>query len=202
MLKLKKKHVVPPGGYRYHDDDLNMDVRANTLDQLTERVASLRRLNGKDPVKDLKDVIEDWICQRIPQSFVLGEKPKSQIRQYMPLSVVKAATEVFLTKWRVAGRRYCNNDIALNRARICMECPHNRVNKACLGCKGLTPWVRDWTRRTTHLDDDLLICNCCAVMNVAHIHADKAYIREATTSEMLEAMPKTCWRKQICEAIK
>jgi hypothetical protein len=199
MLKLKKAHETPPGGYRFHDDELDMDTQANTKAQLILQCKKLRRLNGVEIPGDFADIIEDWICQRIDQHFVLGEKPPSAIRAYMPLSVVKTATEIFLTQWRIAGRKYVSTAKADERAVICLSCEQNRVNAACLGCKGLTPWVRGWTQRSTTYDQRLLICNCCAVMNVAHIHADNAYIVKATHAEILNAMPATCWRKQLCE---
>jgi hypothetical protein len=199
MLKLRKKHVTPPGGYRYHDPDLNMNFSANTLATLVSNVATTRKINSKETIPNLAEIIEDSICQVIPQSFVLGEKDMKQ-RQYMPLSVVKIATETFLTDWRISGRQYASREETNNRAEICTKCPENRVNKACLGCRGLTPWVKNWTQRSTGLDDDLLICNCTAVMNVAAIHPDKSYIVSCTTKQQLGNMPDTCWRKKLCEA--
>jgi len=205
MLTIKRKHESPPGGYWYHDDALAMDLMANTLNQLIEKATGLRKLNDLEVPEGFGAIIEDAICQHLPNSFVVGRDETAQhqwAKAYMPLSVVKVATEIFLTGWRNSGRHVVSVEEADRRADVCIACDGNRVNKACLGCRGLISWVRQWTQRKSTRDDALLVCNACAIMNAAHIHADEKWTRRSTNAESLAAMPETCWKKQICKGVQ
>jgi len=199
MLKLKRPHQTPPGGYVYTDKDLDMNFQANTLKQLVEKVEGMRKINEKEVPSNLHEIIEDWICQRLEQSFVIGEQAPGTQQLYMPYSVVKIATEMFLTKWRLSGGKSCSTKIAEERAVICMACSCNTTNATCLSCRGLVSWIRTKTQRKTSHDSILLVCNKCAVMNIAAIHCDDKYIRKSTTPDVIEAVPDTCWKKIICK---
>ena len=202
MLTLRKKHQVPPGGYVYHDPEMDMDFSANTLAQLVEKVALIRRANNLTIPENFKSVIEDWICQRLPKSFVIGDPDPVKQRQFMPLSVVRTATELFMTGWRLNGSKLCTPEEADRRADICIQCEANTTNAACLGCKGLLSWIRTKNQRKTLKDSLLLVCNRCAVMNVAAIHCDEGYIKRSTAPDVLAALPTECWKKAICEGAK
>ena len=132
MLKLRKKHVVPPGGYRYYDPDLKMKVEKNTLQQLIEEITRLRGLNALEIPDNLADIIENWICEQVPDNFVIGDLTKKPKLGYVPVATVRVATEKFLTKWRATGRKVCSQQEAVRRAAICVQCQENNTNSSCL----------------------------------------------------------------------
>ncbi len=72
MLRLAKRSTTPPGGFRYIDADTDYRFKAPTMQQLVKKVAAHRHANELDIPSDIYEIIEDWICRRLPKGLCLS----------------------------------------------------------------------------------------------------------------------------------
>ena len=204
LLKFRKRNVTPPGGYAFQDPDSEHVIVAGTFDQLVQQVKQHRKANDFEVPDNISDIIEDWICQRIPldmtSAWNSGRDPLAGKRMLSSTVITKATTD-YLHYWRRIGRKFVPVSIANNRGLICSECKSNTNHTACMSCQGTIRWAKDWIRRDTVHDKTLYVCNKCAVLNVVQVHMTTDVIKGLTKETQLAKYPDTCWKKRLLQGV-
>lgn len=198
LLKFKNKKVVPPGGYKYEIPDSDAVIEGATLNDLITRVTKYLAANEQRMPYNLPDIIEDWICQRIPPDMTDTEHlAKRHKDRALSLSAVQEATRLALHEWRAQGRHCVSWVEAVGRAGICKACDFNTSSTACFSCIGLKPWVKQWLGRATPLDGDLHVCRVSAIMNIAQVHLLARVFADISHGNILEKHPLSCWKRKF-----
>ena len=201
MLRLKRKNIEPPVGWRYVDPDTSHKTIAGDFVALIREASKHRQANSLDIPIDFPDIIEKWICDRTPTDMLTGPMEEMPVsHRVLTLAIVKKATQQCLKVWSKNGRQVVVPDVADGRAAKCVKCELNRFNSACTSCIGLNGWIRQWVRRKTTLDKSLAVCQVCAVMNISQVHFADNIIIAMTPQVILEDFPPACWKKPILEA--
>ena len=195
LLTFRKASTVPPGGYKYLDPNNEFLIVGSTLQDLINRVVVYRKANNFDVEPDLPAIIEDWICQRIPQELTSAySKNTAPTLTNATSATVSGATQFLLKQFRLNGRKKINLEDAKKRAAICRKCPDNTKTVACASCQGLTPWIRGWIKGPIEVEEGLHICKNCALFNIAQIYVPIEVFARFTSDAMLENHPDRCWK--------
>jgi len=72
MKKLHDPLHDVPGGWFYCVPETGERIKGNTLNDLEEKVRFHLDINELDVPDDLRDIIENEICLRLPKAFVKG----------------------------------------------------------------------------------------------------------------------------------
>lgn len=201
LIKLKNRAVQPPVGWSYKDSDTNFLIEGGHFDQLVEMVSKHRAANGLSIAPNLPAIIEDAICRQIPAEMTnapMSDYPVSH--RPMTLSTVTNATKIALKAWRRLGRHVVPKSKANERAKLCTDCPENVMSSACLSCKGLSSWIREWLGRSTPYDDSLYVCRVCGVMSSAQIHLTRKTFADYSSEAIIPKHPESCWKRKLLEA--
>jgi hypothetical protein len=195
LRRFKNKAVVPPGGYAYKDPDDGYVSQAATLDQLCMMVSRHRSANGMEVPVNLPEIVEDWICNQIPDSLCTGADAvvRTVSGRTITMTAAQASTTQILHQWRKHNRRTVSKDELARRARICSECKNNTSRSACLSCQGLNTWVKQWVGGCP-MEKQLFVCASNAAMNIAQVHVPLDALKEITSDSVLNVSPPNCWK--------
>jgi len=201
MLKLKEPQIVPPLGFRYHDEDLKYTFRGSCIQDLAKRCIVMRQANGLLTPPDFEAVIEDWLCRRLPEKMVYSDNPDEPVITHPAITyfLVQGMTKHVIEAYRKAGRRFTTSEEMSRRAAICMNCPQNRKHATCMNCDGLKDWVNSNLGGRMKEAEGLLVCDILAVFNSSHTRLPDDVIKEITTIKQLAMLPDECWRKQLVQ---
>ncbi|MCH8247080.1 MAG: hypothetical protein IH951_11810 [Bacteroidetes bacterium] len=193
--------MVPPIGWRFLDKETGHEFVAGDFNSLCFNVGAYYSVNDRTVPENLPEIVEDWICQQLTDSLVVGG-PMHAIRdrRYVTYGMAYSAVKKICERWRDMGRKYVSLQTAEARAKICSDCKFNMPSAACSQCKGLDTWLVQYIRRQTHMDDNLSVCQVTVVMNRAHIHFTEDVLRSATPSNLVPLHPDECWKRKLLEA--
>jgi len=195
LLKFRRPNVVPPGGYKYLDPNKNHKIIGSTKNDLIEKVVKYRRANEFEIEPNLPDIIEDWICRRIPIELTTAyNKHDAPVVTNATSATITGVTRHMLGIYRKNGRKRVTNKKALSRADICRKCPDNKDSVACASCQGLVSWIHGWISGTDQIEKGLKVCKPCAVMNVAQVYMTTDVLKACNSQERLDNHWKGCWK--------
>jgi len=199
-VKLKNKRVVPPIGWVYYVPETKHTIRRATFIDLVQHVKRHFKANELEIPDDIENRIEKFICDRIPLSMTTSTANRNEFSKLrMTVGAVQRATSAALHAWRDEKRRSVSSKEAEERAQICVDCPENTRNTACLSCRGLNNWVKGWQSVSTTKDNQLFICGVSAIMNIAHVHLTEPALRKCISSTLIPKHPETCWKRKTLE---
>ena len=203
MLKLLNENRAPVGGWRYVDPDSSFRYEKGyrSLEELLEHIRNYRAQNGLKPIPKLRMVVQDWLCHEVSmgrqccpvQNVVRG------LRHYLRGAKIYAQTVL-------RGQEFVSQEVAEQRAEICVCCPKNVINSHHDSMQEYTDrkimeLVGD---KTTSNDDKLFTCEVCTCVLAAKVHFPKSLIAESLTKDektILESVtedrdgaPMKCWQ--------
>jgi len=158
-------------------------------------VLKYRSGNDFEIEDNLADIIEDWICHQIPESFTSAyDKSTGPVITNSSAATVTGVTRLLLGLFRKNGRVKVSKELAKARADICRVCPQNKKDAACLSCQGLAHWVRGWVKGPAENEEKLFVCRACAIMNIAQIYVPINVIKPLMNEVMMESHDPDCWK--------
>ena len=192
MLKLIKRNVAPPGNFHYVDPDSGLFFKDMNLDDLTRQVADHRKANNRD-VTNMKDIIEDWICQKMPLGICNdGSSPHfGRAHQFAETTVNRT-----ITAWKAAKKSpYVSQEIAERRAKICCDCDNNISFAGCSSCRGVKSIKKEMLAgKTVSSSRNLRACGVTGLMNEVAVFLDRNELSQVVKSN-LNKCSKSCWMK-------
>lgn len=202
MLRLARPEITPPGGFRYHDPDLNRDFTAPVMSSLVLAVNRVRSANGLVPVDTT--VVEDWLCQQLPRQFSrllsspAGRRTKAAALPPVPIPSTQAARVLpgeamaATMKFLRRGTGIVDWDRAAPRASICRTCQFNAQEPVCFSCKlssVFAPIVGTIRYKTGSPINFAGVCAC-----------DGTYLKATLgvpAKLFTGAYPDHCWKRQV-----
>lgn len=186
----------PPGGWRYRVPETGQTFEGVNESQLLEMLRAHYRANELEFPANIKDLIEQQICEKHRDYCVdAGGRP--------PVSPSKMASVAYhLAReytMRLAGiDKRVTQERANDRAAICVNCTENVPREECTQCNMKV--LRDLIvkivgNRGTPFDDRLHVCRVCLCENKAKIHLSLESLKRLTNKEEWAALPQTCWMK-------
>lgn len=196
MLSLASKTTTPPGGYRYQDEDTNQLFEAPHMAALVDVVTKHRVANDLEVPKDLPAIIEDWLCQHLPPGVcknASGRIVKSGVYYHTAENCVRN-TSVLSKTMRREKRNFVAQDVADERAAICIVCEYNSAPLGCLTCRGVKTMIDSMRHgKTTPYDEKLWVCGINGTLNHFQVFADEETILETAGKGVY---PDSCWKPE------
>lgn len=179
MQKFRVKNLVPPGGrYFYEEPTTGVRLESPTKSGLTAEIQAHCRTNQLAVPKNLSDLIEDFMCERLPEGFCYGTGPRAKV---ITLQQVKKRTSDL-----AAGNPRLTSGEARQRAAACGDCELND-RSACPTCVGLVSWSSRLAGNSIGGMGDWL--GVCAVDSVAL--PTKIFLKNVPEND---EYPTGCWR--------
>lgn len=72
---LNNSNEVPPGGFRYHQEETNFTVTAPSWKDLLQRVKAHRQANVLPIGAQFENEIQNWLCAQIPETSCTDADP-------------------------------------------------------------------------------------------------------------------------------
>ena len=192
-LKFRRPNSVPSGGYAYVDPNNKHRIVEGTFQSLVTHVRRYRKANDFKIEDNLAEIIEDWICQRIPVDQTSAYEPnRDPVVTNATSATIVAITSHLLLLFKKNGRIQVSPEIAKERADTCRACPKNVSSIACASCQGITSWVHTRIKGSEENEHRLYICSPSAIMNIAQIYVPLEVIKQTMTTEQINTHDKNC----------
>lgn len=187
MLKVIKRDITPPGGWRDICPETNFPFVADNLAQLVEK-ERLHLLANKHPVPpDLADQIENRVCHLMPPG-ICSDGTKRTI--FTGASRKPTEGLVNATIKMKSGKNVALKGEAERRAMICASCNHNARHRGCGTCRGINKTIQSLLGgRFTSMDHKLNVCDILGVYLKVLVHVHDAGV---SLAGKLEA-GSNCW---------
>lgn len=177
-----------------------MECIAGDMDNLVFAVQRHYSANKIPIPKNLRLVMEDYICSINPPTFCKGEYDAESASQasIMNAQKIKEATAMASTRLKWGPDRFLAPiEEAEDRALTCLPCPDN-FKGICTTCNGLKDYVvKAIGDRVTRFDDKLGVCTHCSCLVKAKVHISKEALRVVTPPSSVEQYPAHCWMREI-----
>lgn len=180
--------INAPARYLFVDPDTGRTFTERSKEKLIAHIVNYRAQNGLEPLHNLGDVIDDYLC-RLPENIGKCEEYKPVLRRGW-LAYFTGAMHV-LKNVAYGDGNMVEQETADKRAAVCKTCPLNVFPD-----KG--PFIQ-WTdevalaatggRKTTS-DKHLGNCDACTCVLKSLVWAKDV---KPTTVEKL-TLPKHCWK--------
>jgi hypothetical protein len=168
MLKIIRRNITPPGGFRDICPDTNFPFVADNLEQLVEKERLHLIANKKEVPANLADQIENRLCQMMPPG-ICSDGTKRTL--YTGASRRPAEGLVNATMKLKNGKNLVSQSEADNRAEICSSCNHNARHHGCGTCRGIHRTINNLLNgRSTPRDHKLQVCDILGVYLKVLVH--------------------------------
>lgn len=188
---LLRKNTVPTGGawfYTIPETGATLEDRMS-LDGLVLKAQAHYEHNKLTPPPNLRDLIEDYICDRMPAGVCSGDP--ATVRRLGFFDVLRATELLFHRAVRGEGI-LVEREESGRRASICASCPLN-LQHMCTTCNGLRETFQKLVaRRSTAFDNRLGVCSACGCGLVAKVHVKKKFL-PPMPADVIGTVPKNCW---------
>lgn len=195
MLTFSNPTIAPPGLFQYVAEG-GQDFREATLDELESRVVSYLRDNKIPVPTDIRQVLIDAQCARVPSlcfdrsvGFVVGfGQINWKEAESFAQTILKAALG------GVQGESpFVSQSEAERRAAICVNCPLNVGFSSCASCdtkEKIAEWVQSFAGRKTTQDQALNGCAACGCVLRLKVHARRDLLSHTPLHRPFHA---GCW---------
>jgi hypothetical protein len=182
--------AIPPGGWRYRQEETNFEITGGDYYNLREKVRKHRQLNHLHCGPELDDQIQAQLCEKMGAEARAHYCRDKTVRPGEKRQIEFADVKHFLaTIGRL--RRFVPQGEANQRAEICASCPKNSPISGCTACANLIGLVFNVIGgRRTPLDNRLGACGVCGCSLTASVHIPL----EAFPKEPKYEYPSWCWK--------
>lgn len=197
MLTLINRSIVPPGGFRYTQEESGVTMHAPTFQALCEVVKNHRAANGYPISIDYEREIETQLCLRLPQGSCKEVGTAITPRQLGFADVMRFTKT--LGESILKGNPRVDKEEANRRALICVGCNANVKAHGCSGCNSskVETLVKTLTGtdETDH-DAKLESCQFCGCLNKAQVWFPLDILQKHIKKSINDALPEHCWKKK------
>lgn len=198
-LKLKRRDVVPPGGFKYFQAETKFWITSPTYPDLISRIRKHRASNNLPVGLRFLEEIEDQICQTLPPDWIDRDDPVHRARAGFAVDFMNVLSGTgLLVEWFLTGRKKVEQTEADRRANICSSCFYNQPIQGCTSCNDGV--LRDVVNKivggsVTQYDNHLRACKLCACSLKAKVWLPLELLVKRSSAELQEALPDWCWIK-------
>lgn len=195
MMRLKKRYLVPPDGFRFMVPETRHQVTATNWRDWIDKIKLHYRSNGLEIPSNIAEIAEHQLCRQLsPDNCDRAEKDAPQISTRLSLGELWSGVKAHV-KGLVYG--FVDQDEANRRAHICGGCYFNVNPQGCGACAQLGEFVTgDVARQTTKHDEELKACAVCKCPNKSIVHFPITLLEESDTPEKQALYPEFCWRQR------
>jgi hypothetical protein len=196
-LIFRLPYAVPPGHVWFYQTSKGAYVESrSSFDDLLNRVIRQLSAEGSEIPANLSEVVQDFMCANLPESFCQGDPMGTHPRSWQPtyFSILDATTKMAKAANDAGGfGRQKMQDIE-RRAEACLACPKHSM-RMCVTCNGLLAAFDHYrTGRKTPFDRSIRVCAACDGLLPVMIHMDAKYVKAN------EDLPDGCWVKKELDA--
>ena len=193
LQKFRNPMQIPPGRRWFYRVPGGRFVESLFgLEDCVLRASAAYREMGLDVPAGLGGLIEDFMCQSLPDGFCTGKPTISNPTWFE----VKGATDAMLKKAVAANKAGPQMMQTLeSRVRTCQACPMHDLH-SCITCNGLLAAFDSFRQgRRTGLDRNVRVCRASHGLLPVQIHLDPACIPAASGF----SFPEGCWVKEALD---
>lgn len=205
LLRIKPTNVVPPGNYRFTHED-GVTTSANNKEEWLAVTRRHRERNGYPIPADFDAQAEDQLCRTLPAGWCRwddGTSFQTPISTHLDLHSIIRGGKV-LIEYLKQGQPLVPQEVAEDRARICVGCYLNVEATGCAPCLGLANVVATATGgRKTKADGLLKYCAVCHCVNRAQVHFRIEELAHGVdVQDFVGKAPSWCWKRQELEKMQ
>lgn len=201
MLSLIDPTTVPPGGFRYVQQETKTTLSGPSLPELLVKVRDHRLANNLPISLEWKAQVENWLCDQMPPAVcrhLFGSRDINLAPAHRPLSIVEAISGAkVMGAWMFSGFEKVSQEEADRRARICSACPHNQPGTGCTTCasNALREAVQAviGTARTV-AEDTIHTCQVCGCVLKLAVWTPISLILKHSPITADNNPPSWCWK--------
>lgn len=195
MIKIKKRNLVPPGGWKFKDPDSGFWLEGRSIEQLVSNVILSRKKNGYTGSFDIEETEQEvlkQICSIIgephcksDEEIVIYEDKTGIFKLDKITSIASAALEM------AKGESLVDAKELARRQAICNKCFLNRPARGCACAtvyKMINAAIPDNRR-----DENLEMCGACGCMINAKIQLPMSAVNAANKGSN-NKYPSYCWQ--------
>ena len=195
MQKFRNQFSVPPGRRWFYQVPGGRFVESVFgIDDCALRASAAYREINQDVPANLLGLIQDYMCQSLPDGFCNGKPTISNPSWHS----VKNATEDMIKKAaRVGGDGPQMMQVLESRVNTCSSCPQHHV-AFCVSCNGLLSVFESFRRgRRTGMDRNVRVCSVSHGLLPVVIHLDAKHVVPRPGFQF----PDGCWVKKETENV-
>ena len=188
--KFRNPMQIPPGRRWFYQVPGGRFVESVFgMDDCALRAAAAHRELGQDVPADLESLIQDFMCQSLPNGFCTGKPTISNPNWFD----VKRATEDMVFRAQAANDAGPQMmQVLESRVAACQPCPMHDLH-SCVTCNGLLAAFDDFRRgRRTSLDRNVRVCRACHGLLPVVVHLGAKQVRRVDPFDF----PDGCWVKK------
>jgi hypothetical protein len=194
MATLKGFRDIPPGGWRYVQPETAVWFRADTFDELRERVKVHREYKGIS-IETLDLDIQRQLCLRLGPEFCTPE-PGEDYRPVKDLSASLTTSMAvsfgkFLMAHIAAGGEMVSKEEAERRAAICRGCPFNTPAALC-SCSAAYKAIELAVPKDRKVEG-VSVCSACGCSLQLKVNVPIDVIAKSLPPDTV--LPPWCWQK-------
>lgn len=201
-LELVITQEGPPGGWYYKDPETGREFKPVAFDDMLTMIKAHRRANNLPIPANLKEQVEEQVCQHVPPEWCQGRDPKKHPVEPLNFDQALQGTAVLgsLLVHLAMGKSFVDQDEANRRARICYNCHYNTGISGCSNCsmgkvrEAVSKIVGD---RTTEGESRLQACKICGCALKAKVWFPLEILQKHMSAEQNEQFPEWCWCKKL-----
>ena len=187
MQKFRNPFSVPPGRRWFYKVPGGRFVESVFgIDDCALRAAAAYRELNQDVPGNLTELIQDFMCQSLPDGFCTGKPTISNPTWFQ----TKNSTEDLVKHAKLAGKFGPQlMQVLESRAGACQNCAQHDLH-SCTTCNGLMAAFEEVRRgRRTPFDRNLRVCRACAGLLPVVIQIDADAMRPLPGFQF----PSGCW---------
>ena len=188
--KFRNQFSVPPGRRWFYQVPGGRFVESVFgIDDCVLRAAAAYREISVDVPGNLEELVQDFMCQSLPDGFCDGHPTISNPTWHSVLN----STQAMARKAEASGKAGPQMMQELERrVGICQACPEHSVSM-CITCNGLLSAFDSFRRgRRTSLDRNVRVCRATHGLLPVVVHLDPECVVPAAGF----ALPPGCWAKK------
>ena len=191
LQRFRTPYAVPPGRRWFYQVPGGKFVESVfSKDDCVLRIRNAYAEIGKEPEGDVEALLEDFMCQSLPEGFCTG-KPTISNPTFFTVKNATHAMVASALKEHKAGPQLMQ--IIDARAAACKKCKQHDLHM-CITCNGLLDEFRTFRnagRRTPH-DRNIRVCRVSGGILPVVIQLDASKVKPLDGFEF----PDGCWVKE------
>lgn len=185
-MRFRRTIFAPPGGrWFYTVPETGRYVESvASLAELVRDVASHYAINELPAPSNLGDLIQHYMCLRLPPGFCEGDDPRSESEMPLTFFQVVGKSE----KYFRSVKQFVEYKEAQLRSKVCKSCPSNDIGM-CTNCNGLRGLARRLCGgRQTAYDAYLGVCREARLPVNGLVHVSRESLPRLSRTP-----PSMCW---------
>ncbi len=200
MIKIKKRNLVPPGGWKFKDPDSGFWLEGRSIEQLVSNVIYSRKKNGYtgslDPEETEQEILKQ-ICSIIGEPHCKSDEEMTIYEDKTGIFKLDKITSIASAALEMAkGEELVDGKELARRQAICNKCFLNRPARGCACAtvyKMINAAIPDNRR-----DENLEMCGACGCMINAKIQLPMSAVNAANKGSN-NKYPSHCWQLDKAE---